>query len=62
LVFTNSHFGQAKVHLSPPPASGSLRSNTIRARHIAQRGGLRAPGVSAGVVGSDWSIMSSDRG
>jgi hypothetical protein len=53
LVFTNSHLGQVKVHLSPPPGSGSLRNNVVRARHIAQRGGLRAPSVSAGVVGSD---------
>jgi hypothetical protein len=47
LVFTNSHFGQAKVQLSPPPGCGALRDSIMRPRHIAQRGGLREVGASS---------------
>jgi hypothetical protein len=49
-VFENSHFGHLKVIFSAPLAPGSLPANSIRVRHIAQRGGF----IGSGAEGVDW--------
>ncbi|MES2196512.1 MAG: hypothetical protein V4517_18990 [Pseudomonadota bacterium] len=52
-VFENSHFGHLKTCRSAPLTADSRVASSIRARHMAQRGGLmvargRAAGVSDG--------------
>jgi hypothetical protein len=52
----NSHFGHLKVTFSAPLAAGSLRANSIRVRHIAQRGGLTVSTRGAVSLSEDGMI------
>jgi hypothetical protein len=55
-VLENSHFGHLKVSFSAPLALGSLPANSMRVRHIAQRGGLTVSGDGAASLSEDGII------